>query len=899
MANIVRHSGLVDLHGNPLKSSAAFKKEKPPALGPSYGNWSGPNASDVGWQNFMASLGVVQFDLSQLTLQDFRNMRDHSQVNASLSVLSFMQHQSPWEIECENAKIRDMLTEQIQAVWTQLNRAMSQANWAGYCVSPETKVLCSDMVWRTAGSLQVGQEILAFDEERTYQGDSTHKLSEQDRIEYDKALAAGFSQEELSKIFAVDKPSRRYKTATIIRNEVAYKPCYRIFTDIGEPITASYDHPWLVWRENGITERRYSEAKGAVITMQWPGFAWVPTSELRPTDKIAHFAKPWETDNSRDAGWLAGIFDGEGWISQHNDSGRSVPAWTIGVAQNQGLVLDKIKLEMAERGFSWRRKTVGVNGCENIAIAGGFREMVRFLGMIRPTRLLEKLPKMLTPGAALKTRYNFDLAKIKSIEFVGEREEVASITTSSGTFITGGYLSHNSPCILEYENDVQGKQVVLSKVKDLIPENCTVNWKQVEGKRLSPDSVPPKLNIYDGINQFGQAGPIPQEATFWYPILMQNGDYYGSKLLRPAFTPWYFSLLIHVYANRYYERYGEPTPIGRAGFEDEVTHNGVTMQGNDFMLQILSDLRSRSVVVLPNEGVEDSSGKFRYDYNIDFLESQMRGADFERYLNRLDEEISLSMFTPVLLMRTADVGSYNLGQGHMQVFLWIMNGMNSDRAFYIDKYILAPLVRYNYGINAPKATIKFRKLGDADLSTVKEIMTALINHGMVMPDLEKLGEMAGMDIKDIRATLQPDGSGNDGSPDAGEKNPDNSDNSGQNDGSSSSSNESKNASSSAKPSNIKARREELKSAIVQRVRPQVMRAFRSGKFDIDLSLGHTRELSSILADGGEQNSRSRAFAAIGAATEMGEYLLLQHSRTDAAQFMSEFEEQLEQYLEGA
>jgi hypothetical protein len=51
---------------------------------------------------------------------------------------------------------------------------------------------------------------------------------------------------------------------------------------------------------------------------------------------------------------------------------------------------------------------------------------------------------------------------------------------------------------------------------------------------------------------------------------MQNGDYYGKKLLRPAFTSWFFSMLVHLFANRYYERFGEPTPVGRAPFDDEI-----------------------------------------------------------------------------------------------------------------------------------------------------------------------------------------------------------------------------------------------------------------------------------------------------------------------------------------
>jgi hypothetical protein len=151
-------------------------------------------------------------------------------------------------------------------------------------------------------------------------------------------------------------------------------------------------------------------------------------------------------------------------------------------------------------------------------------------------------------------------------------------------------------------------KVMLTKIKDLIPEESAVNWKRVDGW-APPGKMPPKLSIYDGIKQLAAPWPIPVENTFWYPMLMEHGDYYGRKLLRPAFQSWYFSILLHLFANRYYERFGEPTPVGRAPFEDEIDIAGQTMKGNQYMLNVLSQLRNRSVVVLPNDTTDLGDGK--------------------------------------------------------------------------------------------------------------------------------------------------------------------------------------------------------------------------------------------------------------------------------------------------
>lgn len=433
---------LLDAQGMPVASSS-FKKAPPPKQGEAFGIWGGEN---VKYAN-MPGFGIVQFDLSKLTLQDYRAMREHYQVNASLSVLSFMQHQSDWHIECENKKIADECETQLSQIWTQLNRAMSVANWAGY-----------------------------------------------------------------------------------------------------------------------------------------------------------------------------------------------------------------------------------------------------------------------------------------------------------------------SPNILQWENSASRTKTEITKVKDLIPEMCRVNWKEVEAWSPPGINAKPKIQVYDGIKQEGVAWPVPVENTFWYPLLMEHGSYYGKNLLKPAFTSWYFSILIHLFANRYYERYGEPIVKGRAPFENDVIMpNGDQLNGMEYLLTVMQQMRNRSVIALPDDKTEMSNGRMEFDFDIQYLESQMRGADWERYLTRLDEEISIGLFTPILLLRTADVGSYNLGVGHMQMYLWMLNAMNDDRALYINKYILNRIADTNFGVNSARPKIKFRKLGNQNAETIKTIVQGLMNKDKLAFDIQELGEIVGMKIEEVEElTTEPD-----------------------------------------------------------------------------------------------------------------------------------------------
>ena len=547
---------LLGPNGQPI-SSSMFKKEDPPATGPAYGGWSGDSRTLKSFLDLIPGASVTQFNLSLLTLEDFRNMRAHPSVNTALSILAFMQHQSAWKIVHDDKKVVDECTQQLENVWTQLSRTMAQANWAGY-----------------------------------------------------------------------------------------------------------------------------------------------------------------------------------------------------------------------------------------------------------------------------------------------------------------------SPAALEWENDVDNRAIVLDKIKDLIPENCAVNWKEIEGKAGKPGGIKPKFQIYDGIKQFGQPDPIPVENTFWYPLLMENGDYSGRRLLEAAFTPWYFSMLLHVYANRYYERFGEPTAIGRAPFDEAApagAENNTTAQ--KYMMDIMQNLRSRGVVVLPGDGRQDSgSGKFVYDYDISFLESQMRGADFERYMTRLDEEISLALFTPTLLFRVADVGSYNLGQGHMQVYLWMMNRMNSDRAEYINRYILDPIMNFNFSKKGPRPKIVFKKLGDTNSDLIQSMITAMLNNGTVKPDLEALGDMAGMKLTAVKPAVTPTPTTDPGTEGAGGAGA-----GGAQDASSNTSDSGKPAAKADAKTKAGKDRDGVITAMLERVRAQVAR-FKSTDSWKDLDFGFKNSLVAALKGAGSQAPEDQAAHVLAEMSEYTSYL---------------------------
>lgn len=276
------------------------------------------------------------------------------------------------------------------------------------CVAPETPVLCADLVWRAAGELAVGQEIVAFDAEPAPAGRGVN--------------------------------ARSYRTATVQANLPATKPSYRLWTDDGPPIQASAEHPWLVWRAP-LRQRHWGDGM--------PGdphgreeLGWVPTADLRVGDRLAFLGVPWERDESHEAGWISGLYDGEGSCTvRQPPDGRGIQ---LGIAQGDGPVLDRLVTGLRARGYGVGVSGAGGSGSQVVRtarIGDGFRGALRFAGEFGPTRLLAKAAQ-LWEGRGVRQGQSYSLATITEIVPLGD-QLVASIQTSTGTFITAGYLTHN------------------------------------------------------------------------------------------------------------------------------------------------------------------------------------------------------------------------------------------------------------------------------------------------------------------------------------------------------------------------------------------------------------------------------------------------------------------------
>jgi hypothetical protein len=260
------------------------------------------------------------------------------------------------------------------------------------CVVPETPVLTADLRWVAIGSLTVGDRICGFDE------------------------------------FPKDGDRRKSRIAIVEGLGRATVPCFRVATDRGVVITSG-DHGWLGRKKHTTLAGR-------------KGYRWLSTAELRLGDTIQFLAEPWEEDRSYEAGRIRGFVEGEGCVGAFGATGQKKAR--LNWAQRPGPLLDEINALVEAKGFQvvTREALAGVNHSliAHGNIAGGWREVLRFLGTFRPTRLLDR-SEVVYSGQILDGRKS-KAARVLSVEPLGERE-VVTIATSTKTFVAKGLLSHN------------------------------------------------------------------------------------------------------------------------------------------------------------------------------------------------------------------------------------------------------------------------------------------------------------------------------------------------------------------------------------------------------------------------------------------------------------------------
>lgn len=270
-----------------------------------------------------------------------------------------------------------------------------------YCVTPDTRVLTRELTWTAAKNLASGQELIGFDEEPV-----------------EKAQCG--------------KRRRKLKPSTAKVHGIIQRHVYRLSLSDGTYLESSSEHPWLCSTKSSLNQ------------------TWLTTEQIAKDfikgykRQLVRFLNPWRLDESREAGYMAGVLDGEGSISfKSGDSSGAAQALHVSFAQKNNVLLKHACGYLEDHCFSFRNKPNSANQTvHNVTVRGGWQEQLRLLGSVRPGRLLEKWEKRFSRHYR-RTFESLSHPTVVAVEFLG-KQDVVALETSSHTYFAEGFGAHNS-----------------------------------------------------------------------------------------------------------------------------------------------------------------------------------------------------------------------------------------------------------------------------------------------------------------------------------------------------------------------------------------------------------------------------------------------------------------------
>lgn len=266
------------------------------------------------------------------------------------------------------------------------------------CLHKNSKILTSNFTWKLLSDLNKGDTLISFSEVPETHG----KLK-----------------------------IRRFEESVVEDIGEVNLPAYQILTQKGT-IIASSDHLWL--SQHGKHNK----------------FSWVRTEDLinnsekhvhkNTKNYLSYFSDPWEINNSREAGYLAGILDGEGCIGTG-----------LSFTQKNNLTLKEAINCINKLGYSYRvdpRK----GECFDVIFTnplGINKNNIKILGELQAKRLIENFKNRLY-GQSISSKYS-EKIEILSVVPIGNIDLIG-IKTSNNTIISDGFLTHNSYPYLDIKN---------------------------------------------------------------------------------------------------------------------------------------------------------------------------------------------------------------------------------------------------------------------------------------------------------------------------------------------------------------------------------------------------------------------------------------------------------------
>jgi hypothetical protein len=278
-------------------------------------------------------------------------------------------------------------------------------------------------------------------------------------------------------------------------------------------------------------------------------------------------------------------------------------------------------------------------------------------------------------------------------------------------------------------------------------KNVPVDPDNPESTRTEDRIIPLKLKTYDPRNikikldpeTMKLEGAVQQQGTktieinasklLIYSHEKEFNNYNGESALRAAYKPWVIKEFLQKFWNIALERYGSPLATMN------IPQGGSIKRA----VSLMDMVKTKSGIPLP-EG-----------YEMEIHNLANAGMSFKEAIEYQDVQIARSMLIPDLVFANSGSGAYALSKTHEGFFEMRLNGISQEMGDIYSKYLIRPMVGYNFGEVREYPSLVFNKVGQDDIQALSSLIQQMISGKVVAPTEPWIRERLGIPAPDDEA----------------------------------------------------------------------------------------------------------------------------------------------------
>lgn len=193
---------------------------------------------------------------------------------------------------------------------------------------------------------------------------------------------------------------------------------------------------------------------------------------------------------------------------------------------------------------------------------------------------------------------------------------------------------------------------------------------------------------------------------------------YGTSDLRTCYAAWFAKRQVIRFYAIFLEKSASPIPVAR--YEKNAPQSAINK-----IHDIIKKFQTKTAITIPKE------------IELEFLEAKSAGEAYSKALNIFNMFIGRSMFVPDLLGLSGSEtggGSYSLGKDQIKIFFMHINRRRAYLEAIIQKQIIEPICRYNYGEMEYYPCFRFKPLDDSEAVELAKVWLEAVKSKVFKPN---------------------------------------------------------------------------------------------------------------------------------------------------------------------